>query len=557
MKSRYQIFISYRRLGGDITAHALYDKLTSRGYRVAYDIDTLTSGKFNEQIYDLISQSDDIVVVLSEKSLDRCLENNDKTVNYDDWFRREISYAISHKKNIIPVMLRGFKMPQVGDLPQDIQTLPNYHGIEASGEHFDASCEKLYKMLKSKPTIFNNVFKYLRINQILWFILMVLLIALMSIIGFVSIEMFKSIKTIQSSKDREIQVQHDTIITKDNKNSQNTNELGQQDIQEIQDIKNEQENLENLNNTENLEKQENQIDNNIFEENKTVISNNNDNELNKSDNEIKNKKESGILIDSIGINQQTIINELASIDKHIGEKDTLSFLLSKSEKVYLIMKKIHKGKFLYHLKDDFTWKQTREETINNDFYLGIYVITQKQYEIIMNENPSPFKKGDDYPVTDIDFNHAKEFCEKLNSMFKDYLPQNYYFDLPSDIEWEYAAKCNTNTQYSGDDDIDVVGWYRLNSINQPNNTTDKPEIQPVGKKKANQWGLYDMCGNVWEWSYDVETNDNETKIIQRYRGGSYIMDAKHCDIRFRNYNTSERHRSPSVGFRVALKVRNP
>ncbi|MCL2637108.1 MAG: toll/interleukin-1 receptor domain-containing protein [Oscillospiraceae bacterium] len=140
----YDIFISYRRNGGETMALLLHDRLTARGYRVFLDVESLNAGSFNTKLLDVIDGCKDVIVVLSENSLDRC-------VNEDDWVRNEISHAFKKEKNIIPFMLRGFAWPE--KLADDIADLPMQNGINAiSNEYFDAAIERLTeKFLVSTP----------------------------------------------------------------------------------------------------------------------------------------------------------------------------------------------------------------------------------------------------------------------------------------------------------------------------------------------------------------------------------------------------------------------
>lgn len=131
---QHDIFISYRRDGGDMMAHILYERLTHMGYSVFQDIESLRSGKFNDAIYEKIEQCKDFVLVLPPSSLDRCLDEN-------DWVRKEIECAMKHRKNIIPVMLRGFEWPE--KLPESLNDLKLFNGIAANTEYFEMFLEKL------------------------------------------------------------------------------------------------------------------------------------------------------------------------------------------------------------------------------------------------------------------------------------------------------------------------------------------------------------------------------------------------------------------------------
>ena len=139
----YNIFISYRREGGDILSMLLYSRLKADGYMPFLDVESLRSGMFNTQLYDRIAECKDFVVVLPPLALERC-------ENQNDWLRLEISRAIQLKKNIVPILMRSFVFP--AELPDDIGTLPLYNGINASTEYFDAMYAKLKNMLQAVPS---------------------------------------------------------------------------------------------------------------------------------------------------------------------------------------------------------------------------------------------------------------------------------------------------------------------------------------------------------------------------------------------------------------------
>lgn len=100
---KYQIFISYRREGGDVLAGRLHERFTRMGYRVFYDIESLRSGDFNRALLEVIEECQDVLVVLPPGGLDRC-------VNKDDWVRQEIAHALKCGKTVIPIMMRNFRM---------------------------------------------------------------------------------------------------------------------------------------------------------------------------------------------------------------------------------------------------------------------------------------------------------------------------------------------------------------------------------------------------------------------------------------------------------------
>ena len=145
---KYDVFLSYRREGGGATARILRDRLTDMGYRVFFDKESLRAGYFNTALYSVIEQCKDVIVVLSPNSLDRCADA-------DDWVRREVEHALHHNKNVIPVMLPGFRFPDT--LPENMDGLRYRQGIEVNEEFFDAFVEKLAKFLKARPSFLRGL----------------------------------------------------------------------------------------------------------------------------------------------------------------------------------------------------------------------------------------------------------------------------------------------------------------------------------------------------------------------------------------------------------------
>jgi len=126
-----------------------------------------------------------------------------------------------------------------------------------------------------------------------------------------------------------------------------------------------------------------------------------------------------------------------------------------------------------------------EVIISRPFYLGVYEVTQRQWEAVMGNNPSLFKKGGDFPVENVSWDDVQCFIYKLSAKKgKDYR-------LPTEAEWEYACRAGTNEARYGD--LDKIAWYIVNS---------GEETHPAGKMLPNSFGLYDMLGNVFEWCQD-------------------------------------------------------
>ena len=189
------------------------------------------------------------------------------------------------------------------------------------------------------------------------------------------------------------------------------------------------------------------------------------------------------------------------------------------------------------------------------FWIGKYPVTQGQWEKVMKNNPSHFKKGDDYPVEQVSWDDAKDFIKKLNTVHQG----KYDFRLPTEAEWEYACRSGGKEEkYSGGDEIDQVAWYNENSGNS---------THPVGTKAPNGLGIHDMSGNVWEWCEDVynktayskhKSNTNNPVYhgpgsTRVYRGGCWKSSARGCRSSLR-VNDTPGGRSGFLGFRFACRI---
>ena len=143
-KEKYDIFISYRRQGGEDEAWKLKFSLEKMGYRVFMDREALRSGDFNEQLYRRIEECRDFLLVCSAHALDRCK-------NEDDWVRKEVTHAIEKKKNIIPVWLSGFDSTQMEALPPELESLRRLQAVTPQNATYDESIRKLERYLQAKP----------------------------------------------------------------------------------------------------------------------------------------------------------------------------------------------------------------------------------------------------------------------------------------------------------------------------------------------------------------------------------------------------------------------
>lgn len=200
----------------------------------------------------------------------------------------------------------------------------------------------------------------------------------------------------------------------------------------------------------------------------------------------------------------------------------------------------------------------------SDFEIGKYPVTQKLWIDIMGKNPSSFK-GDDLPVEQVSWDDCQEFLKKLNQN------TGKKYRLPTEAEWEFAARggaFSKGFQYAGSNDLNEVGWYWENSGDKMLSgewkaeliTQNKCRTHRVGQKNANELGLFDMSGNVFEWCadwYDKYPSGAQTNPIgpasgsdRVLRGGSWLHDARYCRVAYRNLNTPVL-RNGGIGFRLA------
>ena len=193
----------------------------------------------------------------------------------------------------------------------------------------------------------------------------------------------------------------------------------------------------------------------------------------------------------------------------------------------------------------------KDTCVPKPYYIGKYLVTQEQYEVVMGKNPSRFK-GSTRPVDSVTWDEAATFCVKVSET------TGKKIRLPNEVEWEYACRAGTSEEFEFSNDeaaLGDFGWYDPNS---------GKETHPVGQKKPNAFGLYDMHGNVWEWCSDIfpfpEGNILYTKGDKQLnrtphviRGGSCLCDAKVCSSSFRDAIAAA-NRYCDLGFRIVCEV---
>ncbi len=247
-----------------------------------------------------------------------------------------------------------------------------------------------------------------------------------------------------------------------------------------------------------------------------------------------------------------------SLERNTGPEEGETWTLPKPK---IDMLWIPPGTFTMGSPPNETWREPDESprtevTFLEGFWLGKHEVTQKQYQAVMGINPSRFKnqkgKGE-WPVEMVSWEEIMEFCHRVEEQERiaGRLPDGYSYSPPTEAQWEYACRAATAGAYAGE--LPKMAWFKNNS---------RGTTRPVGTKRPNAWGLFDMHGNVWEWCRDWKGPYPGGKVTdwtgppngteRVYRGGSWYDDPRFCRSANRNdLQPSERY--ASLGFRLALR----
>ena len=239
------------------------------------------------------------------------------------------------------------------------------------------------------------------------------------------------------------------------------------------------------------------------------------------------KNVSGDVGKNISAGEKTIIwKVLEEREQLVGDKLKFKVIANAKNSIEPEVVFVEGGTFLMGSNSgDFDERPVRSVTLSA-FNIGKYEVTQAQWKVVMGNNPSHFSGCDDCPVETVSWNDVQDFIRKLNEQ----TGKNYR--LPTEAEWEYAAKGGKSSRgyaYSGSNDINSAAWNTENSGSK---------THTVGSKQANELGVYDLTGNVWEWCSDLHgtySNYSETNPLgassgqnRVLRGGSWSDFARFC-----------------------------
>lgn len=540
MTSNYDIFISYKRKSLP-TANNLYYRLTTRGYSTFFDLEEMGRDNFNTQLLKYIESAKDVFVILEEGSLDGCKHENWEK---EDWFCHEIAFALEKKKNIIPILLNGYKMPSEDFFPNKLKELSFKNAPEFNFSFFEAYLDKLIEKeyLLSKPNLQDkatSVFKFYS-NE--------------------NCQVFKEGKLVCSLEGMSDEPYYLPVPRKGDYRFKAVNVIT--------------------------------ADKQMFKEHIDADE--------EKDVDIEWESRLPLKPDQEWPSQIVITGNNYLVDLGYAK-----FNMIRVEGGELLLGATQEQ------ESDAEANEYPAHNVNlKTFYIGQFPITQNIWEIVMGYNKSHFKDKEKllvsnvqtnlarggllssaitagavvgsflgpigaavgsviaangtgwlnnkirkyispdssevghYPAENVSYDEALEFVRRLSKM------TNIFFSLPTEEEWEYAARGGRNSQgfkYMGGNDIDEVAWYRDNA---------EGATHPVGEKKPNELGLYDMSGNVWEWTetpahpYASDIESGGTIFIRR--GGSWWHDSKNCRVS-RRYASVHTKKTSGLGLRVVIR----
>ena len=248
---------------------------------------------------------------------------------------------------------------------------------------------------------------------------------------------------------------------------------------------------------------------------------------------------------------QTLIPSPQSTQSQQTNSAQNNLTINLGNNISLEMVFIRGGGFIMGTNDGEIDELPAHKVTVSDFWIGKYEVTQAQWQLTMGFNPSNWK-GDNLPVEKVTWYEAMNFCRKLTQK------TGYQFSLPTEAQWEYACRAGSTGKYffgEREPELTEYAWFTLNSGGK---------THPVGQKKPNPWGLYDMYGNVWEWCadwyhgnyYTAPTNGESWEVPKGgdkvYRGGWFNDQPWYCRSVDRFYISPD-FKDFCSGFRVMMK----
>ena len=548
MTISYDIFISYKRKSLP-TANNLYYRLTTRGYSTFFDLEEMGRDNFNVQLLNYIENAKDVFVILEEGSLDGCKQEKWEE---EDWFCHEIAFALEKKKNIIPILLNGYQMPSQDFFPDDLKELSLKNAPEFNFSFFEAYLDKLIEKeyLLSKPNVQDkatSVFKFYSNENCQVFKEGKLVCSLEGMsdepyylpiprkgdyrfkaVNLITADKQTIKERIEADEEKEIEIEWERhlplkpdqewpeqiSITGENylvdlgyaKFNMIRVEGGEMIIGATQEQETDAEANEYPAHKVNIKTfyiGQFPITQNIWE----IVMGYNKSHFRDREKQLVSDANGRLLLDNVGAVAGAVIGTM------VGPIGGMSSAIG-SLPLWTIAK------------------------------IGSKVGAQGLKEKIKKFVPLDSCEIGHYPVENVSYDDAQEFVRRLSKI------TNIAFSLPTEDEWEYAARGGQKSQnykYAGSDDLSEVAWYRDNA---------EGATHPVGEKAPNEIGLYDMSGNVWEWTetqaHSYASNVEPSGTIFIRRGGSWWHGAKNCRVS-RRYASDHSKKTSGLGLRVVIR----
>ncbi len=519
----YDIFLSYRRKNADGhsnvgTVRTFMYVFERHGYEVFFDFKDCTDEYFSDTILPAIRTCQYFVLVLTRGCLERCKDKG-------DWLRREIEEALKYGRKIIPITPDGEFEVWPTDLPDSMKALSANDGLQITTIHTDSIFEdNMAQLIRNRmnPPQRRKVegmenFPKLKVKSNLDCVMFVdeeeranISANKLEKIPLKAGEYMLRFESVENAAD---------YVEDDEFNMPDKDKLYKVDLLTL---KQEREKKER-------EEKERQEQERLEKE--------------KREREKREREER----ERLGLERE----RREKVEKERKEREARGEVEVKGVKfkmVYVEGGTFTMGATAEQGSDAWGDERPTHKVTLSDYYIGETQVTQALWKAVMGDNPSD-RKGDNLPVERVSWEDAQEFIKKLNGV------TGRTFRLPTEAEWEYAARGGKNSKgykYSGSNSIDEVAWYDGNSGGK---------THPVKEKKANELGLYDMSGNVWEWcndwygeySSDAQTNPQgpEKGSDRVLRGGGWLIYARHCRVSYRYFNAPMGH-DHFVGFRLVM-----